>query len=150
MSAAFVPTFTAQLHARTAREAWAFAATVMTLLATLLSGVAVPGMLLSQRIVTGMAHDFQLGELRQRDLARLVVRVGAQEAFGQNLAGGMRAGGVLLGEVAILRAGPGLLEDQVHVKSFSIVLSPMPPPPPRRTPRQLKAADATPPFSMRV
>ncbi len=58
MSAAFVPTFTEQLHKRTAREAWDFAATVMTLLTTLLSGVAVLGMLLSERIVTRMAGAF--------------------------------------------------------------------------------------------
>ncbi len=59
MSAAFVPTFTRELKEKTAREAWAFAATVMTLLAILLSGVAVAGMILSPHLVGLFAEDFQ-------------------------------------------------------------------------------------------
>lgn len=59
MSSAFVPTFTEQLHKRTREQAWAFAATVLTLLATVLSGVAVLGMLLSPWLVQRFAGDYR-------------------------------------------------------------------------------------------
>ncbi len=59
MSSAFVPTFTKELHDKPKREAWAFAGTMMTLLAVLLSGVAVLGMLLSRTLVGSFAGGFQ-------------------------------------------------------------------------------------------
>ena len=59
MSAAFVPTFAKELEDKPEREAWRFAATVMTLLAVLLSGVAVLGMALTPWIVRAFADDYK-------------------------------------------------------------------------------------------
>lgn len=61
MSSAFVPVFAKELAGRGRREAWAFAAVFLTLLATALSGVAVVGMLLSGPLVSAFAPGFGVG-----------------------------------------------------------------------------------------